>query len=390
MLDTSVTPRESRRVLLIDSGKAMLRGEQPLLRSAGYEVVVAPNPDRAIAALAEGGFDAVVSAANIPGVTAVELLRRIREADLDLSVVLVKDEEPAIPAAVALAHGAFRYLEHPVAETKLRETVALAVAASSVTRLKRELIADRAAVGDQAALEAQFQKGLDQLWMAYQPIVRWSTRTIVAYEALLRSKAPGMGNPLAMLDAADRLGRLPELGRTVRAASAGPWLEKPPPARLFVNLHAADLADDNLFDALSPLGRIARHVALEITERASLDAVAGVRERVARLRAMGFRMALDDIGTGYSGLSTFVLLEPEIVKLDISLIHGIERSPVKQRLVRAVMTMCEGLEVVGEGVETIAERDVLVSLGCDIFQGYLFARPGPPFESAKFEETAQA
>jgi EAL domain-containing protein (putative c-di-GMP-specific phosphodiesterase class I) len=127
--------------------------------------------------------------------------------------------------------------------------------------------------------------------------------------------------------------------------------------------------------------RLAPRIVLEITERASLDKVSEVQTRVARLRDLGFRVAVDDLGAGYAGLSSFVQLQPEFVKFDMTLVRGIDRDPVKRKLVQSMTALCEdmNLRVVAEGVETAEERDSLVDLGCEFLQGYRFARPGPPF-----------
>ena len=87
-----------------------------------------------------------------------------------------------------------------------------------------------------------------------------------------------------------------------------------------------------------------------------------------------------------AGLTSFAVLEPDFVKVDISLTHDVDQSPIKQKIIRAMTTLCHemGMSVVAEGVETRAERDTLVELGCDLLQGYLFARPGPPFPEASW------
>ena len=92
---------------------------------------------------------------------------------------------------------------------------------------------------------------------------------------------------------------------------------------------------------------------------------------------MGFRIALDDLGAGYAGLTSFAQIRPEIVKLDMALVRGIDADPLKRRLVRSVIDVSRdiGTLVVGEGVETDAERDTLVELGCHLLQGYLFGKP---------------
>jgi EAL domain-containing protein (putative c-di-GMP-specific phosphodiesterase class I) len=136
----------------------------------------------------------------------------------------------------------------------------------------------------------------------------------------------------------------------------------------------------------SPLTPIASCVVLEITERAPLSSLERVRERCDELRRMGFRIAVDDLGAGYAGLTSFAVLDPDIVKVDMNLVRGIESSTVKRRLVSSVISLCREMEMmlVAEGVETASERDVLSDLGCDLFQGYLFARPASAFYQPAF------
>ena len=102
---------------------------------------------------------------------------------------------------------------------------------------------------------------------------------------------------------------------------------------------------------------------------------------MTRLRKFGYRIAIDDLGAGYAGLTSFAQLEPEVVKVDMSLVRGIDSSPVKQKLVRSIIALCTelGIQLVAEGIETPAERDTLVGLGGDLCQGYLFAKPGRGF-----------
>jgi len=119
------------------------------------------------------------------------------------------------------------------------------------------------------------------------------------------------------------------------------------------------------------------------TPRAALDEIRGLSAKIARLRALGFRIAVDDLGAGYAGLSTFAALEPDVIKADMSLVRGIETSSIKQKLIAAIATLANDLRInlVAEGIETPAERDCVVALGAHALQGYLFARPGRGFPS---------
>ena len=118
------------------------------------------------------------------------------------------------------------------------------------------------------------------------------------------------------------------------------FLGAPVHALLFLNLHAADLNDAKLASPDAPLCQIADRVVLEITERASLDQVKDSRARIAALRSLGFRIAIDDLGAGYAGLTSFAAMEPQFVKLDGSLVRDVDHNPTKQRLIRSITSVC--------------------------------------------------
>jgi EAL domain-containing protein (putative c-di-GMP-specific phosphodiesterase class I) len=122
-------------------------------------------------------------------------------------------------------------------------------------------------------------------------------------------------------------------------------------------------------------------VVLEVTERSTIDDVKDIQIRVTALRRLGFRIAIDDLGAGYAGLSSFAALEPEIVKLDMSLVRDVHKSEIRQRLIGSLTALCKemNMRVVAEGVERVEESEIVRNAGCDLIQGYLYARPGPPF-----------
>jgi EAL domain-containing protein (putative c-di-GMP-specific phosphodiesterase class I) len=221
------------------------------------------------------------------------------------------------------------------------------------------------------------------MWMAYQPIVSCGEQKVMAYEALMRSEEPALPHPGAMLAAADRLSRVNDLGRRVRSLVAESIPSAPPEALVFVNVHTREMLDPELADSSTPLCAFAHRVVLEITERAALDNVRDVEAKVATLRGLGFRIAIDDLGAGYAGLTSFATLEPEFVKLDMSLVRGIQDSAIRQKLVGSVATLCSEMQkgIIAVGIEAGPERDQLRALGCVWMQGYLFARPSAPFPS---------
>jgi EAL domain-containing protein (putative c-di-GMP-specific phosphodiesterase class I) len=280
---------------------------------------------------------------------------------------------PSIQTAQdAVDLGAVQYLTKPID----REALIRAVTKAQATRRRpREEIID-------PARAAGFDRALGSLWMAFQPIVSLAAHGPVAYEALMRSNEPGFTSPLALLEYAEKSNRLPDVGRAVRELCADAAAKIPRGKSLFVNVHTQDLFDAELFSSSSPLASYADNVVLEITERGALDDVGDIAARLRRLRSLGFRLAIDDLGAGYAGLSSIATLEPDFVKLDMSLTRDLGASPLRQRLVASMVDACRdtGMKLVAEGVETATELGKLSELGCDLLQGYHFAKPSPAFE----------
>ncbi|MEB2312972.1 MAG: EAL domain-containing protein [Sorangiineae bacterium] len=387
---TFSAPPSVGTVLLVDDDEAFLRALERHLKLAGFAPKTASCGADAIALLASEQFDVVVSDIAMPGMSGIEFLRRLRDIDLVVPVVILTGEPTVDTAAHAVEYGAYRYLSKPVAIEAFSAVLEQAVRFHRMARMKARAAAllgtESAGPGDRVGLEVSFERALETLWMAYQPIVEPRRHVVYGFEALMRSNEPSLPHPGAVLDAASRLARLEELGRSVRARAANPMLESAAAGALFVNLHVRDLLDPTLTSDASPLSRLADRVVLEITERAALDEVGDVRPRIRRLREMGFRIAIDDLGAGYSGLTSFAQLEPEVVKLDMTLVRGIDSSATLRKVVRSMTSLCHDMNilVVAEGVETTAERDTLVELGCDLLQGYLFAKPERPFPDVRW------
>ncbi|HVZ87562.1 MAG TPA: EAL domain-containing protein [Polyangia bacterium] len=377
-------------VLLVDDERSIARAYARTLGAAGFAVEIAFDGKAAAAATRVRKFDVIVSDIAMPEMSGLDLLRAVREHDLDVPFVLMTGG-PAVESAVrAVEYGALRYLIKPIDATDLEEVVTRAVRLHQMARIKREALEmfrlDGKTIGDRAGLEARFASALETLWIAYQPIVSWSKRSTFAHEALVRNEEPTLRSPPDLFEAAERLGRTQDLGRTVRDRVAQTLDNHPVPGLLFINLHALELEDDSLMAPDAPLSRHAGRVVLEVTERAPLEQIHDVTERVAHLRALGYRIAVDDLGAGYAGLTSFAHLEPEVVKVDMSLIRGIDRSPMKQKLLGSIVSLCRdlGIEIIAEGIETPAERDALVRVGGDLCQGYLFARPEKPWAAINF------
>ena len=371
-------------VLVVDDDEAVRTTVSRVLSRARFRVDAASNAEEALAILNAGKrFDVIVTDLLMPGMHGIDFLRRVRRIDLDVPLIVLTGN-PTLETAVAVVeYGGFRYLEKPVSNETLCETVRSAASMHHLALLKRRALelCDAGAwlIGDRAGLDARFDRALEELFIAFQPIVKWPDRSIYGHEALVRSSEPTLANPNLLFEAAGRLGRVAELGRAIRAAVAASLVGTPGDAPVFINLHPVDFGDENLFNENSPLSSVASRIVFELTERAPLHRVPELRERIMRLRARGFRIAIDNLGAGYAGLSSFEKLEPDLAKLDMSLIRGVDASSRKANLVRSMIEVCRnelGAAVVCEGVETERERDTLADLGADLLQGYLFARPG--------------
>ena len=118
-------------------------------------------------------------------------------------------------------------------------------------------------------------------------------------------------------------------------------------------------------------------IIFEVTEGEKIDDRAHLVNIFESYKKFGFKTAIDDFGAGYAGLNLLSVYQPHIIKIDMELVRGIERDPVKHAIVQGIMLICNRLniQVIAEGIETKEERDILASSGIELMQGYLFCRP---------------
>ncbi len=374
--------RHFGKVLVIDDDSSVRALCKQVLSREGWDVVLAENGQEGVDRVREAGsdLDCVVSDVNMPVLDGYGFLRAVRDLDGDLPVLLMTGEPGLDGAVEAIDHGAISYLAKPFHAERLAAAVAHAARSHGVARMRRRAMAFSEAhdlgAEDRSELERRFRRAIDARWLVFQPIVHAATGALHAYEALLRTSEASLQRPDVLIGVAERLGRVPELGRAVRHAAAAVASAAPPATRFFINLHPLELTDEELFTSANPLVPIASRVVLELTERARLETLTDTPRRIAMLRAMGFRFAIDDLGAGYAGLGSLAAIEPEVVKLDMALVRDIATNTTKRRIVAATANLCRelGSQVVAEGIETNEERDVLVG-HVDLLQGYLFGKP---------------
>jgi EAL domain-containing protein (putative c-di-GMP-specific phosphodiesterase class I)/GGDEF domain-containing protein len=219
----------------------------------------------------------------------------------------------------------------------------------------------------------------------FQPIVRLPGREIVGFEALSRgpkgSYLETADNLFGFTERAGMLGEV-ELLCLDRAIDCARRLPKG--SVLFLNLSMLGLEyieaeGTGLHGRLEEVGRAPAECVLEITERTYAESASRLRERVAELRKHGFRIAIDDMGTGYSALHVLAELQPDFIKLDKMLVRDLQDEPIKRNLVSAIIRFARDSQsvVIAEGVETEDEVEVLRELGIELQQGFFFGYPEP-------------
>lgn len=369
-------------ILLADDDDAFMRACTRMLEAWGYEVVQATSGEVALQKAKERAFDIILSDINLPKASGLEILRAVRSRDTDVPVILMTGGPELETARLAVEWGAQSYLIKPLSLPQLKEVLEKHVGAYHLTRRQRLLLdTSEKLAQENLVLREQFDRALGGLWMAFQPIVSWSQKSVVAFEALMRTTDPVLHVPTAILNAAEALGEVHTLGRKTRGMIAQILENHRDLPGVFINLHVLDLLDEELYDPGNRLVPFAAKIHFEITERMAIEKIHDTPARIGRLRKLGYKIAVDDLGEGYSGLNSFAALEPDAVKLDMSLIRGIDRVPTKRRMVQVLANLCRelGTPLVAEGVETEAECASLVELGADWLQGFLFARPDFPF-----------
>ena len=360
----------SPSVLVVDDDDSIREVLSLFLGMEGYRVTCASDGAAALAALRTSRYDIVISDLKMPKLGGLELLQEVSLINPEALTIIMTGFGTVESAISAMKRGAHDYVLKPF---KAEEMIRIIRRALEQQRLDGVRNTER----PHAVLQANFDRVMRSMWIAYQPIVTAREGRVFGHEALLRSDESTLPTPAAVLETAEQLDLIEMLGRNIRDLAARPYNEGHGDGLLFVNLHGSDLEDPMLFSAGASLTQIAHRVVLEITERSSLDQLHDLETRVRRLRDLGFRIAVDDLGAGYNGLRAVTQLEPEIVKLDMTLVQGIHRNKTKQKVVRSMTNLAKdiGALVVGEGVESANDQAALIDLGCDLLQGFLFGCP---------------
>lgn len=224
-------------------------------------------------------------------------------------------------------------------------------------------------------------EGLDfSFTMAFQPIVDLRERRVFAYEALVRgTDGSGAGSILSRVNNDNRYA----FDQSCRVTAVKLAAELGVPCFISINflpnaVYQAATCIRATLAAAKEYNFPTNRLIFEITESEELVDKQHLKSIITEYKRQGFKTAIDDFGAGYSGLNLLAEFQPDIIKLDMALVRDIDQDKVRQAIVQGIVGVCQTLqiEVVAEGIETRAELDLLSSLGINLFQGYLLARPG--------------
>ncbi len=328
----------------------------------GYHVILAPRTTRVDLEILASAVERAVEEALAPMVSGV--LR----------------EQPRITV------GCSRVLGNSLIRPE-RLTARLIADAQAATRNARERKAHR----DRSTLQdIILGEGLSTV---YQPIVDLGTGDIFAYEALTRGpRGAALESPATLFAIADEVDLTVELDRACFRGALRNATTLEPVHRLFVNLLPMSFYDSAFIEVevgnlLSAAGLTPANIVFEITERLAIENFAAFKRALAAYTAMGFGIAIDDVGTRHSNLETVMSLRPHFIKISDVLVRGIARSTVKREMLRSLRHIAETIDavMVAEGIEHVEDVVALRDLGLRYGQGYYMARPAPPFVQLKDE-----
>ena len=375
--DRSVTTGEGALVWIIDDEAPVRITARRWLTRLGYRVALFERGEELLEALHERLSQRVelpsllICDADMPEMSGITILTRFRLEAPEVKRLLYTAREPSKWVIEAFNQGVLhRFINKQDGPQALKACLA-------------ELLAEeRASEQSVSAIEELLRDELIELYV--QPIFNSKTSALEACEALMRSRHPFFKGPLEILDATTRAGKELDLQRLLTRLCVSIREHLPDQVALFMNIDPVVFSKpEALDDVFSPIYPHAKNIVLELTERGQLCGEVWV-ESVKYLRALGFRIALDDLGAGYNSLGAVAAVSPEIIKLDISLVSQIHQAPAKREMVKLLSEYAKkyGINTVAEGIELLEEAEVCASLDLTWLQGYFLSRP-MPFEAFK-------
>jgi EAL domain-containing protein (putative c-di-GMP-specific phosphodiesterase class I)/ActR/RegA family two-component response regulator len=387
-------------VLVVDDNETNVLLLERLLKRIGIgRVVGITDPRETVAQYEAIEPDLILLDLHMPHLDGVAVLEQLGIVipKSSFTPVLVLTADATLDAKQrALAAGAKDFVTKPFEQTEvllrvknLLETRALHVAlqrhnAELETQLAKTVERERRLAREQEARRSRVQQLLDDedITMVFQPIVDLLTSRVVGVEALARFSAQPQRRPDEWFAEAALAGLGTDLELLSVSLAVVHLDQLPDDTYLSVNVSPRTALDPRLTETVRP---VAAQIVLELTEHTPVDQYEQLLEALTELRSAGTRLAVDDAGSRYASLQHILRLSPDIIKLDIELIRGINHDPARQSLAAALVLFGDkiGATITAEGVESADELHTLRRLHVPLGQGYHLGRPGPlPLRSA--------
>ncbi len=371
---TPSTSSVKTSVLVVDDESLVREMVTTILQRDGYEVSQARSAAEGLSLAASEDFDLAIVDYEMPQTDGLSLMSDLRELQPYCQMILFSGNLNLPVVMDAVNRGAVsRVLAKPVKPAQLLGMVAQVL--ESRDRMYRQPHDKEQGRANREQLDDCLSG--DFINLALQPICTPDSR-VAAFEGLLRSTHPELGNPMTVLGAAEELNQLGELAELIARRAVGRLQQLPGHWQLFINAHPKELTEPELLrkrlDILDPWRE---RLVVEITERTYLLELSQWRKSIRILSDAGYSLAVDDLGSGYNSLIVLAELQPQFMKVDMSMVRGVDTDPRKQRLIEMLVRFADSTDarVIAEGIETPGEAKALIDCGVHMLQGFYFGRP---------------
>jgi EAL domain-containing protein (putative c-di-GMP-specific phosphodiesterase class I) len=363
-------------VLVVDDNEGNVAFLGALLVALGMPRVYVETDARQVGRqLQENRPDLVLLDLHMPHLDGFAVLTQIQRfaAGSYLPVLVITADTTTATRDRALIQGAQDFLTKPLDATEITLRIANLLQTRSLYATLRQATSPDAQTAARQRIRALLNDG--HMSIVYQPVVDLASLQILGHEALSRFPEPGLGGPESWFHDAFDVGLGVDLEWLAATTALGYLDQAPDNHFLAVNMSPATvihLLDNELCDQV-----LCPRLVIELTEHHPVEDYTALQRALGEMRTLGARLAADDVGSGYAGFRHLLRLQPDIIKLDTTLIAGIHRSREQQALTRSLVAFARdvGADVIAEGIEDNDDLVVLRDLGVPWGQGYLLGRP---------------